>query len=766
MRRLLVVLALVALGCGESAAGETVLDAAAAGDTGGASDVAIDVSATPDDAGEPDVAAADLPSVEADTEILPGKTGWPCVANEDCESGYCVTTAAGSQCSEACVESCPFGWLCKLVQGGGGVDVVYICVSPFTHLCDPCNTDGDCTKDNVSTESRCVSYGERGSFCGAYCGGTGECPAGYSCETVSLSNGASTEQCRPIGGQCSCSSLAKAQGASTACSASGPSGSCTGVRSCGDAGLTACDALPPSEEVCNGFDDDCDGVPDDDCDKDGVAQDIDNCPTTANSPQTDTNGDGEGDACDADDDGDFIPDPSDCAPLVATVHPGAQEVCDLLDNDCDSATDEGLCDDLEPCTENICAVDGSCVNPPKSGDCDDGDQCTQKDVCSAGSCVGADALDCNDKNACTTDSCDPIAGCEYETQLTGPCDDGDACSLNDTCIDGKCKAGIPNPCTDDNQCTLDTCAGGCGHVAINPCSDGNPCTTDACFPAQCVFAPVDGTCSDGSVCTQVDACSAGECVGGSPLQCDDGKPCTDNICDSQTGCYYPENHVPCEDGSLCTTPDFCQSGECVAGGTKTCSDSDPCTVDSCDPQAGCLFTLSHSCSDGNACTDDLCESFVGCKFPDNGDTCTDNNACTSGDKCQGGQCEPQAATNCDDGEPCTADECNPATGCFKVPSNSGPCDDGNQCTPTDTCLAGVCTGSGAKVCVDSNPCTTDTCDAVAGCVFVNNTDPCNDGNECTTGDTCGGGECTPGGPYCGSPCTLCLPAFGLPLCFC
>ena len=42
-------------------------------------------------------------------------------------------------------------------------------------------------------------------------------------------------------------------------------------------------------------------------------------------------------------------------------------------------------------------------------------------------------------------------------------------------------------------------------------------------------------------------------------------------------------------------------------------------------------------------------------------------------------------------------------------------------------------------CDDGNPCTTDTCDAVEGCVFTFNTNSCTDGNACTSQDACSGG---------------------------
>ncbi len=54
-----------------------------------------------------------------------------------------------------------------------------------------------------------------------------------------------------------------------------------------------------------------------DTDGDGFADSIDNCPLIANSGQLDTDGDAAGNACDPDDDGDGVPDLSDNCPLIA-----------------------------------------------------------------------------------------------------------------------------------------------------------------------------------------------------------------------------------------------------------------------------------------------------------------------------------------------------------------------------------------------------------------------------------------------------------------
>jgi hypothetical protein len=199
------------------------------------------------------------------------------------------------------------------------------------------------------------------------------------------------------------------------------------------------------------------------------------------------------------------------------------------------------CDDLNVCTDDTCdptadlPVD-ACVHTPNTAGCNDGNACTDVDGCVGGKCVGTISagspaatcaaastvcmpqhcdtgtgacvltpLTCDDANPCTTDSCDPVNGCVH-TQLTGICDDGNACTVGDECVNGACL--------------------------------GAPTATAT-------------SCNDGNACNGVETCDAasGACVVGTPLNCDDGDSCTTDACDPVTGCANPTiDGLP---GALC-----------------------------------------------------------------------------------------------------------------------------------------------------------------------------------------------------------------------
>jgi hypothetical protein len=268
------------------------------------------------------------------------------------------------------------------------------------------------------------------------------------------------------------------------------------------------------------------------------------------------------------------------------------------------------------------------------------------------------------------------------------------------------------------------------------CDDGNVCTTDACVNNVCVYNNNTLACNDGLFCTTTDVCTGGLCVGSvnpcvAPLlcsealdacvecltgaDCGDGNICTSDSCDATGTCVHQNNTLPCDDGLFCTLVDACAGGLCVGS-------TDPCSGLVCD-EAGdrCVECLAASdCNDGNPCTDDVCTNNV-CSNPPNTLPCEDGLFCTAGDTCSNGVCVGGA-------DPCAPSLlCDENLGSCVVCLTNADCDDGNVCT-TDTCVFG-------------------------SCFNANNTVACDDGTFCTAVDTCSNGVCVGSGDPC--PGQLC-----------
>jgi len=704
--------------------------------------------------------------------------GDACTVGDVCEGGQCTSGQA---------VSCDDGNTCT----DDSCDPASGCVNAPNQL--PCDDGNACTTGDICTSGACAAAGDL------------DCDDGNTC---------TLDNCDPVSG----------------CVSTPTDGPCSDGDACTAGDVCAGGVCQPGPTLVCGDDNPC---TDDSC-LDG------HCVFLSNDADCD---DGNactlGDHCGGSqcvytelldcDDGDPCTTVA-CDPVVGCTGDWSDAPCDDGDpctvmDTCQEGACVGLtpvsCDDENPCTDDACEPGQGCINLPNSLPCDDNSACTTEDVCAGGICQGVGSTACDDLNPCTEDICLDEGGCDYVLLSAIPCSDQDLCTSGDACQDGQCQAGLPLDCDDGNPCTDDLCepATGCFNppVAGAPCDDGdactdgdacqddgacasgtplscddqNACTKDSCDPAAgCIHVNVDNPCSDFDACTIGDECLGGVCTPSGTLVCDDGNPCTNDSCEPTSGCQHAANTDPCDDGSVCTTSDQCAGGECVPGPVMDCDDLNVCTDDSCDPAEGCVnapnyeqcsdfdacttgdacvegqcqVTGALDCDDGNPCTDDSCEPLSGCQNIPNEDSCTDGNACTEGDHCVEGACVYVSLTDCNDGNVCTTDSCDPETGCVHE-ANTEPCDDGDACTSGDTCADSQCAGGAAVFCDDQNVCTDDSCDPAAGCVFTNNQEECDDLNECTTGDVCGDGECHGAGSMeCddGLPCTkdVCLPDGG------
>lgn len=150
------------------------------------------------------------------------------------------------------------------------------------------------------------------------------------------------------------------------------------------------------------------------------------------------------------------------------------------------------------CKQVICIPDPEDIrgyrceetNRPDGIYCDDGNECTLNDSCIAGECAGEGEINCDDSNPCTTDTCQPDTGCVH-TPNNDPCSTGLFCSIMETCQNGNC-VGIPRPCSDFSDCTIDFCNEETDECVFVPLPDYSPCGSDSstcCISGNCIPCP-------------------------------------------------------------------------------------------------------------------------------------------------------------------------------------------------------------------------------------------------------------------------------------
>jgi MYXO-CTERM domain-containing protein len=412
-------------------------------------------------------------------------------------------------------------------------------------------------------------------------------------------------------------------------------------------------SLPPSES-CNGKDDNCDGLIDEDFPLKGQPCNNGLIGACYRSGVYVCKADGSGVQCNA--------------PYVS----GTAEVCNGIDDDCDGLTDEGIAP--FPCGKNV----GECKAGTST--CVGG-----KPGCQGG--IGPKPETCNGLD----DDCDGVrdgmaepcysfsSGCDLKSGLCkGPCKlgartctavlsgtswsgvwgacVGDLGPAKEICdgIDNNCDGQIDEgaECPAGQKCVNGDCIGPCTGVEFS-CPKGSSCVNGWCIPDPCNKI----TCPDGQYC------KAGACVDPcTTMKCASWEKCIRGVCEDVT-CYSPKHRCPA--GQRCI------GGSCAA---------DPCAGVSC---GGSEYCIAGQCRP-------LCESL----------------RCGAGERCVQGEClvDPCVDRLCGQSEVCVVQSSRPT--CILDPC-LGPV----ACKKGEVC---VIDGVGKPLCL-IDPCDRTTCPATYTC---------------------------------------------------
>ncbi len=595
-------------------------------------------------------------------------------------------------------------------------------------LAIPCYLDGD--SDGYGSGlavSRCPDATRTGLY--------GTCPVGYTaiatdCNDANASiHPTATETCNGVDDNCV---LGIDEALSLTCYVDGDgdtygigggvsqcrdtSGSRTAWGNCpagytnraGDCLDSNASASPVGVETCNGIDDNCSGATDE-----GV--------TTSFYRDADGDGFGTGTAiasCGAT--AGYVANSTDCNDACSSCHPGGTEVCDGLDNNCNSSIDEGVLVACYADADNDTYAPSGAV---AANQCPVGGRATFGGcaVNSTNRAPAAGSIDCADANGARNpgmpevcngidDNCDgavdegvlqlwyrdadgdgfgnaglpsmlPCTANPGYTRVAGDCDDANGArspGATELCdgIDNNCNGVLDATGEDDDRDGYaDTaCGAGCTAVTCHDCNDTradiHPSAVEICdgVDSNCTGS-LDGPGEDDDSDTYADV----TCAGTLGTDCDDTRadvhPGATELCDRRDN-----NCSTAGSMGVDTSEDFDVDGH--APTAAACSGGIP--RDDCDDHAATTYAGAAEACDGvdNNCVNGIDETALAdpqCVVP------STYSGCRSG-RCVSIACMPGRA-DCDATRGCETNVNTDAANC-------GHC--GVSCGVGGACIAGHC----------------------------------------------------------------------------
>jgi MYXO-CTERM domain-containing protein len=476
------------------------------------------------------------------------------LADDDCDT---FVDEVVSECYEFATGCTP--------RPTGGFDCAGICQSGVRG-CTPLGTDGECLGDVGpeielcnGVDDDCDGEVDEGFDLGAACdnGLDGVCFApgvivcnaigGTECTAPILLPGIETcdgtdEDCdgevdeelgAPIGNPC------------------GGGGCTAGEFACVDGQLECVGEQTGTAEICNGDDDDCDLIIDEDVPGTGgdcVPEGFEQYGDTGRCAFGHLECEGGG--------------------LICRDYQGpiAEIPCNGIDEDCDGEDDQTC-----PGTNQAC-IEGGCRNPCQPGEfpCPFGQVCEEQ----------PDGERYCMPDLCAKANCPPGFGCDPDTGACFDLCEDVTCNDPLRCVNGICQ-----------DCFVYGCDAGFRCVRSATTNRGE-CVFDPCFDAACedgeYCVPRDGSCQQG---TCADACGNGEiCQDGECIDYPCGRLCPDDrpFCNQDTGQCLADRctGVRCDDGEVCNPYD----GACIVDPCPECPDGMFCVIQS-DESAVCQSRL-------------------------------------------------------------------------------------------------------------------------------------------------------------------------------